>query len=101
MTAILSEAQQSSCFVRCGSHATIDWVSIEIADPRTYSAPASPAQQALIALAEASLASSTSWRAEEIDTVLVHTLAKHLQADDAPWLENIFSAAPSAAVARY
>ena len=93
--------RHASCFVRGACHATIDRVSIEVADPRIYSVPTGPAQQSLIALAEGSLASSTLSRAEEMDTLLVRALAAHLQADDAPWLPDIFSAAPSAAVARH
>jgi hypothetical protein len=52
-------------------------------------------------LAEASLAASSASRAEEIDGTLVRALAGHLQGEDALWLADLFSAAPSAAVARH
>jgi hypothetical protein len=90
-----------SRFVRCVSHATIDRVSIEIADPRVYSAPTGPAQESLIRLAEASLAASSASRADEIDRTLVSALAGHLHADDAMCLADLFTAAPSASVARH
>jgi hypothetical protein len=83
------------------SHATIEWMSVEIADPRAYSAPAGPAQELLIRLAEASLAASSASRADEIDAALVGALAGHLRADDALGLADVFSAAPSAPVARH
>jgi hypothetical protein len=76
-------------------------MSIEIADPRAYCAPTGPARETLIALAEASLAAPTSSRADEIDAALVGALAAHLRVDDASGLADIFSAAPSAAVARH
>jgi hypothetical protein len=90
-----------SRLVRCVSHATIDRVSIDIADPRSYSAPTGAAQESLIRLAEASLAASSASRADEIDRTLVSALAGHLRADDAVWLADLFTAAPSAAVARH
>ena len=90
-----------SRFVRCVSHATIDRVSIDIADPRVYSAPTDSAQESLIRLAEASLAASSASRADEIDRTLVTALAGHLHADDAMYLADLFTAAPSAAVARH
>ncbi|HEY8622283.1 MAG TPA: hypothetical protein VIM74_00330, partial [Casimicrobiaceae bacterium] len=76
-------------------------MSIAIADPRTFSTPTGPAQESLIRLAEASLAASSASRAEEIDRTLVSALAGHLQVDDALWLADLFSAAPSATVARH
>jgi hypothetical protein len=90
-----------SRFVGCASHATIDRVLIDIADPRAYSAPTGSAQESLIRLAESSLAASSASRADEIDRMLVSALARHLQADDAVWLADLFPAAPSAAVARH
>jgi hypothetical protein len=90
-----------SSFVRSISHATIDRMSIDIADPRAYSAPTGPIQESLIQLAQASLAASSASRAEEIDGTLVGALAAHLQGDDALWLADLFSASPSAAVARH
>ena len=83
------------------SHATIDQMSIDIADPRVYCAPTGSIQESLIRLAEASLAASSASHAEEIDATLVNALAGHLQAEDALWLADLFSAAPSAAVARH
>lgn len=83
------------------SRATIDRVSIEIADPRTCSAPTGATQEALIRLAEASLAASSASRADEIDRTLVSALAVRLRADDAVLLADLFTAAPSAAVARH
>jgi hypothetical protein len=83
------------------SHATIDRMSIDIADPRAYCAPTGPVQESLIRLAEASLAASSASRAEEIDATLVSALAGHLQGEDAWRLADLFSAAPSAAVARH
>jgi hypothetical protein len=83
------------------THATIDWMSIEIADPRVFSAPAGPAQEVLIRLAEASLAASSASRAEAIDRTLISALGSHLQADGASWLADLFPSAPSAAVARH
>jgi hypothetical protein len=77
-----------------------DRMSIDIADPRAYCAPTGPRQESLIRLAEASLAASSASRAEEIDATLVSALAGHLQGEDA-WLADLFSAAPSAAVARH
>jgi hypothetical protein len=97
MTAILSEATPASSAVRRRGHATIDQMSIEIADPRSYCSPTGPAQATLIALAEASLAAATSSRADEIDAALVGALA-HICVDDASG-PRMFSAAPSAAVA--
>jgi hypothetical protein len=76
-------------------------MSIEIADPRSYCAPTGPAQATLISLAEASLAAPTSSLADEIDAALVGALAAHLRVDDASGLAHVFSAAPSAAVARH
>jgi hypothetical protein len=78
-----------------------DRMSIDIADPRAYSAPTGPIQESLIRLAEASLAASSASRAEEIDATLVSALAGHLQGEDAWRLTDLFSAAPSAAVARH
>jgi hypothetical protein len=76
-------------------------MSIDIADPRAYSAPTDPIQESLIRLAQASLAASSASRAEEIDATLVSALAGHLQGEDAWRLADLFSAAPSAAVARH
>jgi len=76
-------------------------MSIDIADPRAYCAPTGPIQESLIRLAEASLAASSVSRAEEIDATLVSALAGHLQGEDAWRLADLFSAAPSAAVARH
>ncbi|HWZ70081.1 MAG TPA: hypothetical protein VN326_01210 [Casimicrobiaceae bacterium] len=76
-------------------------MSIDIADPRAYSAPTGPIQESLIRLAEASLVASSASRAEEIDAALVSALAAHLHGDDALWLADLFSASPSAAVARH
>jgi hypothetical protein len=76
-------------------------MSIDIADPRAYSAPTGRIQRSLIRLAEASLAASGASRAEEIDGTLVSALARHLQGEDALWLADLFAAAPSAAVARH
>ena len=90
-----------SPFVRRMSHATIDRMSIDIADPRAYCAPTGPVQESLIRLAEASLAASSASRAEEIDETLVRALVGHLQGEDMLWLVDLFSAAPSAAVARH
>jgi hypothetical protein len=78
-----------------------DRMSIDIADPRAYSAPTGPIQESLIRLAEASLAASSVSRAEEIDATLVSALAGHLQGEDAWRLADLFSAARSAAVARH
>jgi len=74
---------------------------IDITDPRAYSAPTGPIQESLIRLAEASLAASSASRAEEIDATLVSALAGHLQGEDAWRPTDLFSAAPSAAVARH
>jgi hypothetical protein len=76
-------------------------VSIDIADPRAYCAPTGPVQESLIRLAEASLAASSASRTEEIDATLVHALAEQLQGKEAWRLADLFSAAPSAAVARH
>jgi len=76
-------------------------MSIDIADPRAYCAPTGPIQESLIRLAEASLAASSASGAEEIDATLVSALAEHLQGEDAWRLADLFSAAPSAAVARH
>ena len=78
-----------------------DRMSIDIADPRAYSAPTDPIQESLIRLAQSSLAASSASRAEEIDATLVSALAGHLQGEDAWRLADLFSAAPSAAVARH
>jgi hypothetical protein len=78
-----------------------DRMPIDITDPRAYSAPTGPIQESLIRLAEASLAASSASRAEEIDATLVSALAGHLQGEDAWRLTDLFSAAPSAAVARH
>jgi hypothetical protein len=76
-------------------------MSIDIADPRAYCAPTGPIQESLIRLAEAGLAASSASRAEEIDATLVSALAEHLQGEDAWPLADLFSTAPSAAVARH
>jgi hypothetical protein len=76
-------------------------MSIDIADPRAYCAPTGPLQESLIRLAEASLAASSASRAEEIDATLVSALGGYLQGEDAWRLADLFSAAPSAAVARH
>ena len=78
-----------------------DRMPIDITDPRAYSAPTGPIQESLIRLAEASLAASSASRVEEIDATLVSALAGHLQGEDAWRLADLFSAAPSAAVARH
>jgi hypothetical protein len=89
-----------SRFDRCMRHATIDPMSIEIADPRTFYAANGTAHEPLIRLAEASLAASSASRAEEIDRTLVGALAGHLRAGDALLLADLLAATPSAAVAR-
>ena len=78
-----------------------DRMSIDIADPRAYSAPTDPLQESLIRLAQASLAASSASRAEQIDATLVSALGGYLQGEDAWRLADLFSAAPSAAVARH
>jgi len=80
--------------------ATIDQMSIEIADPRPFPAGSGAQYDPLIRLAEASLSASSASRAEEIDRKLASALAKHLQMGDASLFPDIFSASPSAAVAR-
>jgi hypothetical protein len=75
-------------------------MSIEIVDPRTFSAAAGAALEPLIRLAEASLAAPSALRAEEIDRALVSALGGHLRADNALLLADLFPASPSAAVAR-
>src|ERR1700720_2644398 len=76
-------------------------MSIDIADPRACCAPTGPIQESLVRLAEASLAASSASRAEEIDATLVSALAAYLQGEDAWRLADLFSAAPSTAVARH
>jgi hypothetical protein len=76
-------------------------MSIEIADPRAFSATADAQYEPLIRLAEASLSASSTSRAEEFHQKLARALAVRLRAGDAATLANVFSASPSAAVARH
>lgn len=98
---ILSENAPGPMQVRRHGHATIDAMSIDIADPRIFSTVSGAAQEPLIGLAEASLAASSASRSDAIDRTLVVALADHLVADNALGLAEVFSMAPSAAVARH
>ena len=90
-----------SRFDRRMRHATIDPMSIEIADPRAFPAASGTKQEPLIRLAEASLGALSASRADEIDRTLVSALALHLQAHDASTLADLFPGTPSAAVTRH
>ncbi len=76
-------------------------MSLDIADPRGFSALPDPVQESLIRLAEASLAASSASRGDEIDGTLVGALTSHLLAGDPLWLAELFSVVPSAAIARH
>ena len=75
-------------------------MSAEISDPRTHDDRVGSSHAPLIELAEASLAASSSSRADAIDRTLTAALALRLEAGDAPFLAELIAAAPSVAVAR-
>jgi hypothetical protein len=75
-------------------------MSDEISDPRTHGDRVESAHAPLIELAEASLAASSSARADAIDSTLTAALAERLESGDAPLLAELIAAAPSVAVAR-
>ena len=76
-------------------------MAIEIADPRPFPAVCGAQYEPWVRLAAASLSAPTVSRAEGIDGMLATALAKHLQVGNASLLPGVFSASPSADVARH
>ena len=75
-------------------------MSIDIADPRTFSERAEPSHAPLLELAEASLAATSAARADAIDRTLTAALVERLESGDALLLAELIAAAPSVAIAR-
>ena len=74
---------------------------IDIADPRVFPEHIDTVHAPLLELASASLAASSSARADEIDSILVKALAERIGRGDGLLLAELFAAAPSAALARH
>ena len=74
---------------------------IDIADPRVFPEHIDAVHAPLVELAAASLAASSSARADEIDDILVKALAERIGRGDGLLLAELFAAAPSAALARH
>ncbi len=72
----------------------------DIADPRVFPAVAGVAASPLYALAAASLAETSTARAQQIDRAVTAQLVQRLQTEDAHSLAADFDAAPSVAIAR-
>ena len=73
---------------------------MDIDDPRIFPAEADAAQAPLLDLAAASLAASSTIRAEEIDRALAAALAQRLYDRDGSFVAELVAAAPSPAIAR-
>ena len=73
----------------------------EVADPRVFAQDADPVHAPLLELAAASLAVSSTARADDIDRIVVGSVAAQLRSGDGLLLSELFSAAPSFPVARY
>ena len=76
-------------------------MAVDITDPRRFPEHADGAFAAQIELAAASLESSSTARAAEIDQRLTGDLARAIRAGDATWIEGLMAAAPSAAISRH
>lgn len=74
---------------------------MNIDDPRVFAAQADSAQAPLFEMAEASLAASSTSRAEEIDRALVMALAQRFVAGEGSFVAELLATAPSASVARH
>jgi hypothetical protein len=74
---------------------------IDIADPRVFPEHIDAVHAPLLELASASLAASSSARADEIDSILVRALVEHIDRGDGLLLAELFAAAPSVALARH
>jgi hypothetical protein len=74
---------------------------IDIADPRVFPEHIDAVHAPLLELASASLAASSSARADEIDGILVKALAERVGRGDGLLLAELFAAAPSGALARH
>lgn len=70
-------------------------------DPRVFPGHPDPAYAPLLDLAAASLAASSTARADEIDGVLVAALVTHLRSGDGLILAGLMAAAPSFTIARH
>jgi len=73
----------------------------ELTDPRTFPERADPTQSALLDLASASLAATSTARAAEADAELTRALLQQLRSGDGAQLAALFAAAPSAVIARH
>lgn len=74
---------------------------MDIDDPRLFAAHAESSQTPLFEMVEASLAASSSTRADEIDRALVIALARRLVAGEGSFIAALLAAAPSAPVMRH
>jgi hypothetical protein len=94
------QARRSSWSFSSREHATIRAMPSEISDPRTFPARAQTYHIPLIDLAEASLAATSTVRADALDRTLTAALAERLESGDALLLAELIAAAPSVAIAR-
>ena len=74
---------------------------MDIDDPRLFAAHAESSQTPLFEMAAASMAASSTARADEIDRALVVALARRLIAGDGAFVAALLAAAPSAPVMRH
>ncbi|MEP6996278.1 MAG: hypothetical protein ABI900_01440 [Betaproteobacteria bacterium] len=74
---------------------------MDIDDPRMFVAQTESAQAPLFELADASLAASSTARADEIDRALVTALVQRLRGGEGSFVAELLAAAPSAPVARH
>src|SRR2546428_8050240 len=73
----------------------------DLPDPRIFPEHTDPAQSALLDLAGASLATTSTARAAEADEELTRALLEQLRAGDGARLAALFAAAPSPVIARH
>ena len=73
---------------------------IDIADPRVFWLPAEAAHAPLLELAQASLAATTTARAEEVHRTLIRAALDRLRSGRASTLADAIANAPSPAIAR-
>ena len=74
---------------------------MNIDDPRVFAAQADSAQAPLFEMVEATLAASSTSRAEEIDRALVMALAQRFVAGEGSFVAELLATAPSASVKRH
>ena len=74
---------------------------MDIDDPRLFAAHAESSQTPLFEMAAASMAASSTARADAIDRALVVALARRLIAGDGAFVAALLAAAPSAPVMRH